>query len=320
MYQSDTLEVKGDGVINMDWKYKGPVYEMENPSLTYGTSWELPILLPLTNEAGMTKYAFLISPAPASLADNKIYYFVGDFDVETGKFTPDEKFNNNPALLDYGCNVLTGPSAFVDPVSGDTYLFSIMQDQRNGAEEGAAGWAHCVGLPRKVWLNEKGDDLCMAPADALKNLEDTVLVDEKNLTLKQANEALAKVKGDLLYLKAVVTPKQAAEFGIHVKANDKKDRTFFTYNVQEEKISGETKNKGKVASTNRVSGPLSLQDGKLVLEIYIDRSLVEAFFNDTKSISMRSYNEFESQGIQFFADQEIDIEELYVATMKSIYK
>ena len=42
----------------------------------------------------------MISPAPASIADNKVYYFLGDFDIETGKFTPDENFDNKPALLD----------------------------------------------------------------------------------------------------------------------------------------------------------------------------------------------------------------------------
>lgn len=146
LYETETLEVKPDGTVDMDWKYMGPVYEMENQPMTYGTSWELPIIVPLTNEAGtLTKYIFMISPAPAGLADNKVYYFLGDFDVETGKFTPDESFDNDPALLDYGCNVFTGPSVFVDPQSGDTCVFSIMQDQRTGAEEGAAGWAE-VGI------------------------------------------------------------------------------------------------------------------------------------------------------------------------------
>ncbi len=95
----------------------------------FSISWELPILLPLTNRAGtITKYFFCISPAPASLADNKAYYFVGDFDKETGKFIPDERFDKKPALLDYGSNVFTGPSALVDPVSGSVYLFSNTQD------------------------------------------------------------------------------------------------------------------------------------------------------------------------------------------------
>ena len=68
-----------------------------------------------------------------------------------------------------------------------------------------------------------------------------------------------------------------------------------------------------------VSGPLEIKDRKLTMEVYIDRSLVEGFFNDSKSISMRSYAAFESQGISLEADGEIVVSELYAAEMRSIY-
>ncbi|MCM1088868.1 MAG: GH32 C-terminal domain-containing protein [Muribaculaceae bacterium] len=320
LYESETLEVKEDGTIDMDWKYMGPVYEMENQPMTYGTSWELPIILPLTNEAGTaTKYIFMISPAPAGLADNKVYYFLGDFDVATGKFTPDERFDNHPALLDYGSNVFTGPSVLVDPQSGDVCVFSIMQDQRTGAEEGAAGWAHCVGLTRKIWLNDEGSDVKMSPIDALHTLEGSVLADEENLAIEQANDILDGVKGDLLYIKAVLTPEDAQEFGIQLKTDENGDTTSYTYRIEDTTISGDTRNKGSAASTSHVLGTLSLQDGKLSMEIYIDRSLVEAFFNEEKSISIRSYSAYDSQGIQLFADGNVTVDSLYIATMQSIY-
>lgn len=321
LYETRTLEVKGDGVIDMDWVYRGPVYDWPDQSMTYGTSWELPILLPLTNEAGtITKYFFSISPAPASMADNKVYYFVGDFDRETGKFIPDERFIDGPALLDYGSNVFTGPSALVDPVSGGVYLFSIMQDQRGGAEEGAAGWAHCVGLPRKIWLNDAGTDVMMSPTDALHELEGAVLAEGTGLTLEQANQMLSEVSGDLLYLRAAVDMGDSNEVTLNVKSNGDRDLTAFICNAQEGTISGKNPNKTKEAKKPFVSGPLEVKDGKLTMEVYIDRSLVEGFFNDSKSISMRSYSDFESQGLSLEADGEIMVEELYVAEMNSIYK
>lgn len=320
LYETETLEVKPDGTIDMDWKYMGPVYEMEDQPMTYGTSWELPILLPLTNEAGtVTKYIFMISPAPAGLADNKVYYFIGDFDAETGRFTPDENFDNDPALLDYGCNVFTGPSVFVDPPSGDVCVFSIMQDQRTGAEEGAAGWTHCVGLTRKLWLNDAGTDVKMSPIDALQTLEGTVLAEGQNLTLEQANDMLADVKGDMLYVRAVFVADDAGAFGISLKSDRDSDRTSYTYDAGTRTIAGDTSNKGSAASLNHVSGPLSLEDGKLCMEIYIDRSLVEACFNDTRSISMRAYGDHDSQGIQLFSDGNVLVESLYVTKMQSIY-
>ncbi len=321
LYTTNTLELKDDGTIDMDWQYKGPVYEMENQPATFGTSWELPIILPLTNEAGTkSKYIFMISPAPAGLADNKVYYFLGDFDLESGRFTPDPEFDNHPALLDYGSNVFTGPSALVDPVSGETYIFSIMQDQRNGAEEGSAGWAHCVGLARRIWLNDEGTDVMMSPIDALHDLEGNVLAEGENMTLEEANAALAAADSDMLYLRMTVDAGNAGRFGLYVKKGGTRDESSFAVNAANGTIEGNTRNRGSAASTSLVNGPLALEDGKLEFEMYIDRSLVEAFFNDTKAISMRCYGDAASQGLELFADGDITVESLYVAEMKSIYE
>lgn len=318
LYTTDTLELLPDGTVDMNWVYRGPVYEMENQSITFGTSWELPILLPFTNEAGtVTRYAFFISPAPASVADNKVYYFMGDFDKETGKFTPDAGFEK-PHLLDYGSNVFTGPSMFVDPVSGNIYCVSIMQDQRNGAEEGASDWAHCVGLTRRIWLNDEGTDLMMEPIEALHNLEGAPLVKLENAPLEAANAALADVNEDMLYLRLSVELGSAQEFSIHVKSGGTKDDTVFTYSPEENTISATTRNRGKAAKTGFVSGELNAE-GLLEIELYIDRSLVEAYFNDTKSISVRSYADFASCSIFLEADGNATVISLYAAPMQSIY-
>lgn len=321
LYTTDTLELRDDGTIDMDWQYKGPVYEMENQSALYGTSWELPIILPVTNETGtITKYFFEISPAPASIADNKVYYWLGDFDLETGKFTPDEAFQGEPHLLDYGANVFTGPSCLVDPVSGDIYMFSIMQDQRGAAEQGASGWAHTVGLARRIWLNDDGTDLMIEPIEALHELEEDVLINETGLTLDAANIALAAVDEDMLYIKLVADISSASEFGINLKQGGKWDCTTYRYDVAGETIYGKTENKGEGAKSNSVSGALPNEDGKIEMEIYIDRSLVEGFFNDYKAISIRAYTEEPgSHGIDLFATGNVTIESLYVAAMGSIF-
>ncbi len=321
LYTTDRLELMEDGTIDMDWQYRGPVYEIPNQTVLYGTSWELPILVPLSNEDGtITKYFFEFSPAPASVADNKVYYFLGDFDLETGKFTPDESFNNVPRMLDYGSNVFTGPSVIVDPVSGDTVMFSIMQDQRGAADQGASGWAHTVGLARKIWLTDDGTDVCIAPIDAVDTLEEEVLVDEKNLTIDEANSCLEAVSGDMLHIVLTADVSGASTFGINLKKGGKWDCTTYTYDVEKAMIEGETENKGEGASTNFTSGALPAPDGVVKFDIYIDRSLVEGFFNDYKALSIRAYpDDAASQGIDVFAEGDVTIESLYVATMGSIF-
>ena len=57
------------------------------------------------------------------------------------------------------------------------------------------------------------------------------------------------------------------------------------------------------------------------MDIYIDRSLVEGFFNEYKAISIRAYvEEVTSQGINLFAQGDVVIESLYVAAMGSIFE
>ncbi len=321
VYTTDTLELLPDGTIDQNWQYKGPVYEMENQPTKFGKTWELPVILPVSNEDGtVTKHFFIFSPAPADIADNKIYYFLGNFDAETGKFTPDADFGYEPRILDYGANVFTGPSGFIDPVSGDAVIFSIMQDQRGAAEQGASGWAHTVGLARKLWLNDEGTDLKMAPIDALNDLEEEALIQETNLTVQQANEKLAAIGEDMYYLKLVIDARDAASFGVNLKQGGKWDCTTYTYDVAKSELVGKTANKGEGAATNLTSGELHLENGKLTMEIYVDRSLVEAFFNEHKSHSIRAYTEEpDSYGISLFSEGEILIEELYLAPMGSIF-
>ncbi|MBR2047833.1 MAG: GH32 C-terminal domain-containing protein [Oscillospiraceae bacterium] len=321
LYTTDTLELLPDGTVAQNWVYRGPIYEMENQAITYGRTWELPVVLPLHNEAGtITKYIFIFSPAPADIADNKIYYFLGDFDAATGKFTPDDNFDGLPRLLDYGANVFTGPSGFIDPVSGDAILFSIMQDQRGGADQGASCWAHTVGLARKIWLTDDGTDVKIAPIDALTDLEEEVLVDGENLTLEQANEALASVKGDMLHIVLTANLGSASEFGINLKQGNRWDCTSFTYDAAAETISGSTENRGEGCKVKTVSGALPAEDGRITMDIYVDRSLVEAFFNEYKAISIRAYVEDpSSQAIDLFASGDVTIERLYVASMGSIF-
>ncbi len=65
---------------------------------------------------------------------------------------------------------------------------------------------------------------------------------------------------------------------------------------------------------------LTLKDGKLTVEIYIDRSLVEAFFNTDIAISMRSYAKFASTDIILSAEGgNVTVENLKLCSVRSIY-
>ena len=63
------------------------------------------------------------------------------------------------------------------------------------------------------------------------------------------------------------------------------------------------------------------QLGHVVINFLWTIRLVEAFFNESRSISIRAYTEDpSSQGISLNGTGDIVIEELYVAAMGSIFK
>ena len=63
-----------------------------------------------------------------------------------------------------------------------------------------------------------------------------------------------------------------------------------------------------------------VKDGKLTMEIFIDRSLVEGYFNSDKAISVRSYADPTAQELRLFGDGEVQVLELRVFTVSSIYQ
>ena len=322
LYSTDTLTVDySTNSAEMNWVYRGEMYTMRNQPQTFGTSWELPVCLPLSNEDGtITKHVLIISPAPASTADNKIYYFLGEFDKTTYKFIPDEGFET-PHMFDYGSNVFTGPSGFINPNDGEVYIFSVMQDYRSTQEVADSGWANCAGLARRIWLNDEGTDVCIEATDNLDAYA-TELVSGDNLTLDGANELLSDVDEDMHRIDVTIRNVSATAFGINVKSgNGGNDNTVYTYNVSSSTITGATLNRGSTCANSTTSGALALNsDGTLTMQIYIDRSLVEAFFNDTKALSIRSYADFDSTGISLFAEGgEVEIVSLSVSRMQSIY-
>ncbi|MGD9605034.1 MAG: GH32 C-terminal domain-containing protein [Bacilli bacterium] len=310
-----------------NWTYKGQLYEQVNQPADLGPVWELPIMLPVTNESKtITKYMLIISPAPADSADNDIYYWLGTFDKTAGRFIPDPAFGTTPRLLDYGNNVFTGPSGFIDPVSQKTYLFSIMQDQRKPSDVYLSGWANCVGLAREVYLNSDGTDLMIRPVSALEDYYQETLVTMSNKSISEANTLLTDVKGDMLYIHVEFENINATLFGIKVRKNATTlEETTLYFNETLKTLGVKTGLSGALSDNQNISGnfygSFVLDNNILVMDIYLDRSLIEAFFNNEKAISARIYPDPSSLGLLLFSENgEVNINQMTVKTMKSIYE
>ena len=54
------------------------------------------------------------------------------------------------------------------------------------------------------------------------------------------------------------------------------------------------------------------------MDIYIERTLVEGFFNESKALSIRSYSDYEAQQISVFGDDDVKVKDICIAKMGSI--
>lgn len=304
-----------------NWEYKGHVFDYANSDAKYGSVWELPVLLPLKNLDGTQsgKSMLAISPAPASTADNDIIYWLGDFDKNTARFTSDFL---NPRVMDYGANVFTGPSGFVNPNSGEATLFSIMQSQREASDLSSSGWSHNVGLTRELYYDSTRQDLGIRIIDeVISELTSDVIMDASNVSSTDVNAGLSGFDSDMYALKLRVANLTSQ---LEIKLRASADGTEYTsvYINPDESTAGV--NTGLNMNNSRLSnGDFSgtftgLSSAEMT--IYVDRSQIEVIVNNQKTICARSYpKDLEANGLSVNLSGGGSIEQLIIYELASIF-
>ncbi|MBD0378601.1 GH32 C-terminal domain-containing protein [Paenibacillus sp. WST5] len=312
VYTSDNLT---------DWAYRGPLFESNYAKYPFlGTVWELPVLLPVgKDQEGQTKHILAINPAGKD-ADVEVYYWLGTWNSETFKFEPDHE---EPRLLDVGDYHFTGPSGFVDPLTGRTILFTVSQGERTAQSEYDAGWAHNGGLPVSLSLRADGQ-LGIEPIQELESLRGPKLVTIQDAKLEKANELLKNVKGDMLEIVMEFGKTEAVQYGIKVRRsqNGEEETLLYydadtaTFNVNREKS---TLDPDEITRGIQ-GGKLELNGENLKLHIYLDRSMIEANANGLKSLTTRAYpSRSDSLGLQVWADGDVKVKSMEVWQMNSAY-
>lgn len=302
-----------------NWEYKGHVFDYYNSDAKYGTSWELPCLQPLLDESGekTDKFILVISPAPASTADNNIIYWIGRFDKQSCRFTPDFP---DPRRMDYGRNVFTGPSMMVDPSSGASLIFSIMQSQREAAPMASSGWAHNVGLVRELYYDSARGDLGIRFAGDWSSLEGEVIYEKNQVKASQVNSDLASFSSDMYRLELEISG-LSEDFALHFRRSEQGDEaTVLSISSGGSNCSIDTNlNKGNAntSAAGNSSGELTAE-GKTTLTLYVDRSMVEALLNEQKTISCRSYTgDLYANGIKIASNPEQTIDHIKITAISS---
>jgi beta-fructofuranosidase len=292
------------------WTYLGPLLTgdlREQEPVWTGEMWECPNFFPLPGDpAG--RHMLIISPmgfAPS----RSLYtlYMLGAYDGD--RFTPDTL-----AKLDGGDLYYYAPQAFLDR-QGRRIAFGWAREARTDQASLAAGWAGVLTLPRLLSAGPDGA-LHQQPVPELEALRGPARTWE-DLTLLPGDAPadavmLEGLSGDTLELEVVFDLGEAgslhlpAEFGLLLRRSPAAEEVT--------RVAVDTAGGRLVVDTLRSSLsvdawpgeyeiPLDLEgQSELRLRVFLDRSILEVFANETAAITARLYpSRADSQGIALYA-------------------
>ena len=253
-----------------EWKYAGKIE---------GVTGECPNFFPLGD-----KWVLLRSTYPPS-------YQVGRFDGDKMKFhvagpggTLDHAYGpKRPRNFSinrgfYGTNVL-----FDD--RRRCVLFGWVSGFKTGR-----GWNGCMSLPRILSLDKDGH-LIQTPAPELEKLRGKH-VGAKGLVLNDSGRVVEGARGDTLEILVRFEPAGAKAFGLKVRrSNDGKNAVTFRYD-------------GGTLDAAGTKVPLKLDEGKktLILHVFLDKSVMEAFINGgSQCVTRVIYPGDKDLGIEVFS-------------------
>lgn len=299
-----------------NWTCRGPLFSIDAAKFpAFKRTWELPVLLPVGKGVdGRDRHVFMIDAAAQA------YYWTGMFDSASARFIPDSEA---PRVFDLGEGHFSGPSGFVDPGTGRSIVFSIAQGESTAQAEWDSGWAHNAGLPVEVKLGPDGD-LRLAPIAELKGLRERLLLGLRDVTAAVASAQLANVAGDMLELELELAPAPGVttKRGLVVrKAPDGSEQTGLYIDPGTKRFEIDrtrtTLDPG-MRSRGVQGGPFDRAGENLRLRVFLDRSMVEAYVNERKSITSRVFPaRLDSTGLGLLAAPADRVVSLKVWSMRS---
>ena len=228
------------------WKYRGVMFQHPDAG---APTVECPNFFKLGDE-----WVLFVSPY------GKVQYFVGEFDAGTCRFRPRTR-----GLLDHGPNFYA-PNTMLVP-DGRRLVWGWV----NGFP-GGRGWNGCLSLPRQLSFSRQGE-LRQNPAPQLMKLRGKREA-WQNVPLNEERKALPLPETNALEIETEIDIQSAASVGLGIKSGSKDPRVVVDFTGLELQVLD-------------AKAPLSLAKGerKLKLSIFIDRSVLEVFANETVCIT-----------------------------------
>ena len=263
--------------------------------------WECPDLLqvPVKDEPEKRKWVLINSQ------QTTMQYFVGEFDGVRFQ-------NENPADIilrpDYGPDFYAAVTYNNLPPGQDPVLLGWANNWKYGQNIPTSPWRSAMSIPRGLWLKKTDSAwvLLQQPVLALQPLRGAVIEwNNKNIT----GEATFPARGQVIELDADLIPAKNATCGIRLAVGGGQS-IIIGYEAAKQKLYIDRSNSGNTSFDNQFSKwqyaatRVPLQDGKLRLHIFFDKSIVEVFANDGAAVlTAQLFPSLGHDGIEFFSNK-----------------
>lgn len=258
LYSSDDLrdwEYEGRFLVG-DWRRTGPI-------------WECPELLSFdtTDLLHVSDYS-------------TVRYFRGKYD--DGQFEPE-----TIGQLDYGS--FYAPQSLTDEER--TVMFGWLKEDRDWHAQWDAGWSGAMSLPRRLSTTDAGS-IQVDPVAEVERLRgrNHQLTD---LTVVPDDGNPLTVEGDTLEIDIEFDPGDVREFGLVLrKSPDGREQTPIVVHPRQRRVIVERAQSSLDSAANETREWMPIKrtdDGTFRMRVFLDRSVVEVFANESQCLTSRIY-------------------------------
>lgn len=314
-----------------NWTKTGEFVATDSPA----NIWECPDLVEVPVDGTMErKWVLLLSMGNNSAAGGSgMQYYVGRFNGST--FTNESK-PGEPRFVDWGKDYYAAITYNNLPRRGNRGAISIgwMNNLQYANDIPTTPFRGAMTLPRELRLVKTPTaryELRQHPIQELKPLLGTGF-QWTGTDVAQLNQSIVanSLSGDtyLVQLEMEVTKmgvgvrvkKEASASGVSTSGTG--EETIIGYDPTKQQVYVDRSRSGQIAFQKefpgRFSAPLKPQNGRISLQIWVDRSSVEVFANDGEvTLTNQIFPKPDSRGIEFFGD---GLRSVLIRPIESIWK
>jgi beta-fructofuranosidase len=296
------------------WEYLGPLLEGDltrrEPVWT-GTMWECPNLFELDG-------GHLLFFSVQATSDDLLYpvYCTGVYDGR--QFRPARQ-----EILVHGRTFYAPLALRLD--DGRLVMWGWLKEARSPEACLEAGWAGMLSLPLALSLTPEGA-VRLEPVAELQGLRREHWRFEDLALVPGRQGWLGSLQGDSLEIEAVFEAEPGAEFGLTLLCSpDGQEQTRLVYDSREQSLVVDLTDSSLSAGAERNKHPAPLglgAPGKLRLRVYLDRSVVEVFANESTCLVGRAYpSRPDSLGLDLFVRRgSVRLKSMSVWSLGSIWE